>query len=134
MTYCMLFLSSSTFHCLCLLFIFIIYFSFYISTIHHHGLLFIAHCNKTWKNLQKMAFLKKKLYFLQFFLIYSGTVHCRELGSIVSVLGQDEGCRVKYNPLPSEFPRAKPEGTPEGKGWYLTVYPESSRNTDIISF
>ena len=33
-----------------------------------------------------------------------------------------------------EFPRAKPEGTPEGKGLYLTVYPKSSHNTDIISF
>ena len=33
-----------------------------------------------------------------------------------------------------EFPRAKPEGTLEGKGLYLTVYPESSPNTDIISF
>ena len=33
-----------------------------------------------------------------------------------------------------EFPRAKPKGTPEGGGVYLTVYPESSPNTDIISF
>ena len=33
-----------------------------------------------------------------------------------------------------EFPRAKPEGTPEGKGLYLTVYPELSPNTNIISF
>ena len=32
------------------------------------------------------------------------------------------------------FPRAKPKGTPEGKGLYLTVYPESSPYTDIISF
>ena len=31
----------------------------------------------------------------------------------VSVLGQDEGCTVQYSPLP--------EGTPEGKGLYLTV-------------
>ena len=28
--------------------------------------------------------------------------------------------------------RAKPEGTPEGEGVYLTVYPESSPNTDSI--
>ena len=41
---------------------------------------------------------------------------------------------VKYNPLPKEFPKAKPEGTPEGGGVYLTVYPELSPNTDIISF
>ena len=27
-----------------------------------------------------------------------------------------------------EFPRANPEGTPEGKGVYLTVYYESSPN------
>ena len=33
-----------------------------------------------------------------------------------------------------EFLRAKPEGTPEGKGVYLTVYPESSPNTDSISY
>ena len=33
-----------------------------------------------------------------------------------------------------EFPRAQPEGTPEDKGLYLTVYPESSPNTDIILF
>ena len=33
-----------------------------------------------------------------------------------------------------EFPRAKPKGTPEVKGLYLTVYPELSPNTDIISF
>ena len=32
------------------------------------------------------------------------------------------------------FPRAKPEGTPEGEWVYLTVYPESSPNTDSISF
>ena len=40
----------------------------------------------------------------------------------------------KYNPLPEGIPRANPEGTPEGKGLYLTVYPESSPNTDILSF
>ena len=33
-----------------------------------------------------------------------------------------------------EFLRAKPEGTPEGEGVYLTVYPELSPNTDSISF
>ena len=33
-----------------------------------------------------------------------------------------------------EFPRAKPKGTPEDKGIYLTVYPELSPNTDSISF
>ena len=33
-----------------------------------------------------------------------------------------------------EFQRAKPEGTPEGEGLYLTVYPKLSPKTDIISF
>ena len=33
-----------------------------------------------------------------------------------------------------EFPRAKPKVTPEGKGVYLTIYPESSINTNSISF
>ena len=31
-------------------------------------------------------------------------------------------------------PEGVPEGTPEGGGVNLTVYPESSTNTDIISF
>ena len=48
----------------------------------------------------------------------------------LSVFGQDEGYTIKYNPLPSGVP----EGTPEGKGLYLTIYPELSPNTDIISF
>ena len=40
---------------------------------------------------------------------------------------------VKYVPLClKEFPRAKPEGTPEGKGVYLTVYPELNPNRDSI--
>ena len=41
---------------------------------------------------------------------------------------------VKYTPLPEGVPKAKPKGTLEGGGVYLTVYPESSPNTDIISF
>ena len=41
----------------------------------------------------------------------------------VSVLG-----RLK------EFPRAKPKGTLEGGGLYLTAYPELSTNMDSISF
>ena len=32
-----------------------------------------------------------------------------------------------------EFLRVMPEGTPEGKGVYLTVYPDLSPNTDRIS-
>ena len=31
-----------------------------------------------------------------------------------------------------EFPMAKPRGTSEGKGVYLTAYPKSSPNTDSI--
>ena len=57
-----------------------------------------------------------------------------QVRNTVSVLGQDKGYTVKYNPLPEGVLRAKPEGTPEGKGLYLTVYPESSPNTDSISF
>ena len=36
---------------------------------------------------------------------------------------------VKYTHL-----KAKPVGTSEGEGVYLTVYPESSPNTNNISF
>ena len=53
----------------------------------------------------------------------------------VSVLGRDKVYkRSNITLCPKEFPRAKPKGTPEGKGLYLTVYPESSPNKDIISF
>ena len=44
---------------------------------------------------------------------------------IVSVLGRDKGHTIKCNPLPYGVP----EGTPEGKGLYLTVYPELTPNT-----
>ena len=40
----------------------------------------------------------------------------------VSVLGREEGYTVRYTPAP------------EGKGVYLIVYPESSPNTNSISF
>ena len=33
-----------------------------------------------------------------------------------------------------EFPKAKPKGTPEGKGLYLILYPKSNPNTDILLF
>ena len=53
-----------------------------------------------------------------------GIVSCSNtlMENIVSVLGREEGYPVKYTP------------PPEGGGVYLTVYPESSPNTDIISF
>ena len=56
--------------------------------------------------------------------------------STVSVLGQEEGYMVKYTPPPEGVPEgeAKPEGTPEGGGVYLTVNPESSLYTDLLSF
>ena len=43
---------------------------------------------------------------------------------------------VKYTPPPEGVPEgeAKPEGTPEGGGVYLTVNPESSLYTDLLSF
>ena len=50
----------------------------------------------------------------------------------VSVLGQDEGYMVKYTLCLKGFPGAKPEGSPEGEGVYLTVYSESSPNPDSI--
>ena len=50
--------------------------------------------------------------------------------STVSVLRREKGYTVKYNLLPEGVPDA----TPEGKGIYLTVYPESSPNADIILF
>ena len=48
---------------------------------------------------------------------------------------QDETRDIRSNiPLSlKEFPRTKPEGTPEGKGVYLTLCPELSPNTDSIS-
>ena len=52
----------------------------------------------------------------------------------VSVLGREEGHTVKYNPLSEGVPRAKPKGTSEGKGLYLTIYPKASPNKDSISF
>ena len=40
----------------------------------------------------------------------------------------------KYNPLPDGGPEAKTKGTYEGKGFYLTVYPELSPKTNNKSF
>ena len=45
-------------------------------------------------------------------------MHC----TTVFILGREKGYTVKYNILPEGVPDA----TPEGKGIYLTVYPESS--------
>ena len=50
----------------------------------------------------------------------------------VSVLGHDWDILSNITLCLKDFPGAKPEGTPEGKGRYLTVYPESSPNTVII--
>ena len=41
---------------------------------------------------------------------------------------------VKYNPLPEGVPGGEAQRTPEGNGLYMTVYPKSSLNMDIISF
>ena len=61
---------------------------------------------------------------------------CTGLDCIVLYPYKDETRDIRSNITLclKEFPRAKPEGTPEGEGIYLTVYPESSPNTDIISF
>ena len=48
----------------------------------------------------------------------------------VSVLGREEGYTVEYTPSPEGVP----EGTPEGKVVCMTIYPDSSHNTDSISF
>ena len=53
------------------------------------------------------------------------------ISEVLYGLGGEEGYTVKYTLCLKEFPRAKPEGTPEGKGLYLIVYPELSPNTDI---
>ena len=54
-------------------------------------------------------------------------------GDLVSVLGREEGYTVKYTTPPEGVPEGKPKRTPEGGGVYLTVYPELSPDTDIIS-
>ena len=54
--------------------------------------------------------------------------------NIASVLVETRDIWSNINLCLKEFPRAKPEGTPEGKGLYLTEYPELSTNKDIISF
>ena len=51
-------------------------------------------------------------------------------------LYQDETRDTRSNiPLRlKEFPRVKPEGTPEGEGVYLTVYPKSSPKRIVYNF
>ena len=49
----------------------------------------------------------------------------------VSVLGQEEGYTVKYNPLPEGVPKGEAQGNSWKQRVYLTVYPESSPNTDM---
>ena len=48
----------------------------------------------------------------------------------IRIRKRDKGYTVKYNPLPEGVPN----GTPEGKGVYLTVHPKLSPNMDSISF
>ena len=43
--------------------------------------------------------------------------------NIVSVLGREEGYRVKYGLSPRDCPRAQPEGNPEGSGLILPYIP-----------
>ena len=72
------------------------------------------------------------LHTLTFYTIFFKNKLSQLSPNTVSVLGRDEGYTVKYNPLLEGILRAKPEGTPKGKGLYLTIYPESGPNTDII--
>ena len=67
--------------------------------------------------------------------LYLDFGHLSLTPTCVLYLYKDETRDIRSNIALSlkEFPRAKPEGTPEGKGLYLTVYPESSPNTDTIS-
>ena len=52
----------------------------------------------------------------------------------VSVLGWDKGYTVKYTPLPEGVPDGKARGNSWMQGVYLTVYTESSPNTDSQLF
>ena len=51
------------------------------------------------------------------------------MGFIVSVLGLGKGYTVKY----TRSAEGVPEGEAKAEGVYLTLYPESSPNTDSIS-
>ena len=70
--------------------------------------------------------------------IWANSVKILSLRSYVDILYpyKDERRDIRSNITLclKKFMRAKPEGTPECKGLYLTVYPESSPNADIISF
>ena len=57
---------------------------------------------------------------------------CKKIN--ISVLGREEGYAIKYTLPPEGVSEGEALGTPEGGGVYLTVYLESSPNTDIISF
>ena len=71
-------------------------------------------------------------FYYQFKRLY---LYCDERRDILCPY-QDETRDIRSNihPRLKEFPRAKPEGTPETEGVYLTVHPELSFNTDSISF
>ena len=56
------------------------------------------------------------------------TLYCIHIRTGQGIYGQIYPLRLR------EFLRAKPEGTPECKPLYLTLYPESSPITGIISF
>ena len=58
------------------------------------------------------------------------------LKSNSSIIPRSEGYITQYTPygVYGLIVDENNEGTPSGKGLYLTVYPESSPNTDIISF
>ena len=58
--------------------------------------------------------------------IFTEMVLSASWGTICYALAETRHLRKNIPLCLKEFPRAKPEGAPEGKGVYLTVYPESS--------
>ena len=73
-----------------------------------------------------MKYIPRFMIYVQYFIFKNDILY----------LYKDERRDLRSNkPLClKEFPRAKPKGTPKGKGLYLSVHHESSPNTDIISF
>ena len=61
------------------------------------------------------------MFYVDFFLL-----------TIVSKLGRDKGHMVKYSPLSQGVTEGEATQNLEGKGLYMTVYPESSPNMDSI--
>ena len=57
---------------------------------------------------------------------------CTGLHRTVFVLGRDQGCTVKYNPLAEGVPQGEAQGNFQRQWVYVTIYPESSTNIDAV--